>query len=273
MGTIYIDLLVIINLYITFFLLRATAAFLHRKVSTRRILAGSFAGGVSSLIILLPPLPFLLNILVKVVTGSLIVLIVFGCKSRREFLKNALIFIIINIVFAGFTLLLWFFAAPLGMEFNNSVVYFDISFVALIVTTALAYGLIRILRYILDVKHAAERTYKVRISIGGVTVTLDAVADSGNLLTDYFSGLFVIIVPQATLGVRVEDLGLPRLLPYNTIDSSGLIPAFRAQEIVIQSDNMPDKAVNALVGITESDSGALNETANTPAIFNPKLLI
>jgi stage II sporulation protein GA (sporulation sigma-E factor processing peptidase) len=254
-NTIYIDLLVIINLYITYFLLKGASAFLHRKLAVRRLLAGSFAGGLTSLLILLPPLHILLNVILKIAAGMLIIWIAFGYKSGYEYLKNSLIFIIINIVFAGATLLLWFFAAPLSMEFNNGFVYFDISFFALVITTAIAYGLIRLLRYILDVKQIAEREYKIEILLNGKKITLEALADSGNLLTDYFTGLPVIICPQSAV-MPPEKF---RLLPYNTIDSSGLIPVFRADEIVIN-----DKSVNALIGITDKEN---------PAIFNPKLLI
>jgi stage II sporulation protein GA (sporulation sigma-E factor processing peptidase) len=259
-NIIYIDLLVLINLYITYFLLKAASVFLHLKIPTRRILAGSLAGGVSSLIILLPALPFLANALVKIIAGMLIILIAFGYKNGYEYLKNSLIFIIINVVFAGFTMMLWFFAAPLGMRFHNGFAYFDISFATLLITTVSAYGLIRILRYVLDVKNAGDRKYKITISINSKTVTLDALADSGNLLSDYFTGLPVVICPQSAVSPPEKF----RLLPYNTIDSSGLIPVFRADEIIIKSDSKPDKSVKALVGITEKES---------PAIFNPKLLI
>jgi stage II sporulation protein GA (sporulation sigma-E factor processing peptidase) len=270
MGTIYIDLLVVINLYITFFLLKGTAAFLHKKITNSRIIAGSLAGGASSLVILLPPLGFLLNIAVKIAAGMLIIIISFGYKNGYEYLKNSLIFVIINVVFAGLALLLWFFSAPLGMELNNGVAYFDISFTALVMTTALSYGLVRLLRYILDVKQVGERSYKIEITAGGNSVTLDAIPDSGNMLTDYFTGLWVIICPYSQAEQIAPDGILAdepppgiRLLPYNTIDSSGLIPVFKAEKIVIKADNMPDKSVNALIGITKK---------NSPAIFNPKLL-
>jgi stage II sporulation protein GA (sporulation sigma-E factor processing peptidase) len=259
-NIIYIDLLVIINLYITYFLLKGTAVFLHRKIPTGRLLTGAFTGGATSLIILLPPLGMILNSGLKLAAGVIIVLITFGYKSGEEFRKNLLIFIIINVIFAGATLLLWFFVAPAGMQYNNGFAYFEISFVVLVGTTSAAYGLIRLLRYVLDAKSIADREFSVEITLNGKTAALSAIADSGNLLTDYFSGLPVVICPQAAI-MPPEKF---RLLPYNTIDSSGLIPVFRVDEIVIKSDNMPDKRVNALVGVTQS---------NTPCVFNPKLLI
>ncbi|MCL1832720.1 MAG: sigma-E processing peptidase SpoIIGA [Oscillospiraceae bacterium] len=265
MSTIYVDLLVIINIYITYFLLRGTAVFLHRSVTRRRLLLGSVAGGLSSLIILLPTLLLVINAVLRIAVGGLIVFIAFGWGNRRDFLKNALFFMIVNVVFAGFTLMLWFFAAPLGMEWTGGVVYFDVSLPVLIVTTAFAYGLIRLLRYIMDVKNAGDKAYRITITMSGKAVELDAIADSGNMLTDYFTGLPVIVVSKSA-GLATADAGLPRLLPYNTIDSAGLISVYRASNIVIKSESNVSKPVNALIGITDSD-----KTAH--AIFNPKLLI
>ncbi|MCL1903437.1 MAG: sigma-E processing peptidase SpoIIGA [Oscillospiraceae bacterium] len=267
MGVVYIDLLIIINLYITFFLIKATSVFLHRQITTKRVLLGALVGGASSLIILLPPLLFLFNALIKIVVGSIIVLIAFGYKTGYEYMKNSLIFIIINVVFAGFTLMLCFFASPLGMTHNNGIVYFNISFTVLIITTISAYVLIRLLRYAIDARSAGDRTFTITFTRSGKTVTLSALADTGNMLTDYFSGLPVIICPPLLSDLVMSDNNNaipPRLLPYNTISSSGLIPVYKADEIIIKSDNMPDKSVKALIGISENDA---------PAIFNPKLLI
>jgi stage II sporulation protein GA (sporulation sigma-E factor processing peptidase) len=263
-NAIYVDLLVIINLYITFFLLKGTAVFLHRAVTNRRLLLGSLLGGLSSLIVILPAIPVPVNSLLRLASGFVIVLLAFGFKSRGEFLKTSLIFVIINVVFAGFTLMLWFFAAPLGMQWTGGIVYFDISFAMLIFTTAAAYGVIRLLRYILDVKHAADREYTVTITMSGDSVTLAAIADSGNMLTDYFTGLPVIVV-SGSAGLNTSGL-LPRLLPYNTIDSAGLISVYKAEKIIIKTAERPDKPVKALIGISDKN-------ATDVAVFNPRLLI
>jgi len=273
METVYIDLLVIINLYITYFLLKGTGVFLHRKLSTARCAAGAFAGGVSSIAILLPPLPFFANIVIKAASGAVITLIAFG---RKDFLKNALFFIIINVVFAGLTLLLWLFAAPFGMTYRNGFAYFDISFAALAVTTAISYGLIKLLRYLLDTR-ISEREYKIEIINRGQTVTLPALADSGNMLVDFFTGMSVIVCGEdavkSVFPEAVYELGengnYPdgiRFLPYTTVSSAGLIPVFKAEKISVKTEGRPDKAVRALIGVTK-------EKIDGVAIFNPKIII
>ena len=53
---IYIDVLLVVNLYINYFLVRGTSLMLRRKVSPRRVLLASAVGAVGSLLILVPDL-------------------------------------------------------------------------------------------------------------------------------------------------------------------------------------------------------------------------
>jgi len=257
-----------VNLYVNFFLIKACGAFLHRKISTPRCVLGAMTGGVSSLVILLPSLPVLPSAGIKLFIGAVLVLIVFG---RGGFLKNSLIFLVINMLFAGVMLILSLFSSPLGMIYNNGTVYFDISFLALLIFTALAYLLIRVLRYFLDVKFNADRVYTVVFKYRGENRTLNAFADSGNTLTDFFTGSPVIICDKSTCADLFPDLEVSshelvkglRLLPYSTINGSGIIPVFKPDSVKID-----DKSVDALIGISKND---INKNG-VNAIFNPKLL-
>jgi len=262
-NIIYIDTLIIINLYVNFFLLKACGVILHRRIGTARCIWGAVAGGASSLVILFPALPAFMNVLVKIAIGAAIVLIAFGLGSFRAFLKNALVFIVINIIFAGFMLILHLFASPPGMVYNNGVVYLDISFLALVISTAAAYFLIRTMRYFLDVKFNAEKVYNVTFEYEGRSVSLSAFADSGNTLTDFFTGKPVIICDRSVFGENPPRKGI-RLLPYNTVSSSDLLPVFKPDSVKIGEKN-----VDIMIGISKT---AINKNG-VNAIFNPKLLI
>ncbi|MCL2108637.1 MAG: sigma-E processing peptidase SpoIIGA [Oscillospiraceae bacterium] len=272
-NIIYIDALIIINLYVNFFIIKACGVFMHRKTGTKRCILAAVAGGFASLVILLPALPAPLNAIIKLSIGAVLVLIAFGYGSFREFLKNALVFLIVNISFAGLMLLLRLFAAPLNMIYNNGVVYFDISFIALLSFTAAAYGLIRLLRYILDVKFSADKIYAIAFDYKGVSRSLSAAADSGNNLTDYITGYPVIICDKSSCeGIPVEfpdtdnyqHVKGVRILPYYTIGGSGILPVFKPDRVKIGT-----KEVTAMIGI--SKEAISHEGVN--AIFNPKLLI
>jgi stage II sporulation protein GA (sporulation sigma-E factor processing peptidase) len=270
-NIVYIDTLFIINLYVNFFLIKACGAFLHRRISTVRCVLGAVSGGVSSLVILLPSLPLFLNAAIKLVIGAVLVLIVFGWEDFGKFAKNALIFFVINVIFAGVMLVLGLFVSPLGMIYNNGTVYFDISFLALLIFTAAAYFTVRVLRYFLDVRFNADKVYKILFKYNGESRTLSAFADSGNTLTDFFTGKPVIICDKSTCadlfpGFEAADFELVRglrLLPFSTINGSGIIPVFKPESITIDG-----KDVDVLLGISKE---SINKNG-VNAIFNPKLL-
>ena len=278
-NIIYIDTLIIINLYVNFFLIKGCGAFLHRNIGTVRCILGAAAGGISSLVILFPALSLFMGIIIKVFIGAALVFIIFGFKSPRDFLKNSFIFIAINIIFAGLMLVLSLFASPLGMIYNNGAVYFDISFLTLVFSTAAAYFLIRALRYLLDVKFSADRIYSISFKYNGKSAYLSAFADSGNTLTDFFTGFPVIICDKSACESIFPDLedffdnykikkGV-RFLPFSTVGGSGLMPVFKPESVVIKSLKNNGKKVDALIGISRNgiDKNGVN------AIFNPKLLI
>ncbi len=58
MNVIYVDILFVVNFFITFFLLQVTAKFSKRSEKLWRIVLASFIGGVYSLVILWDSLNF-----------------------------------------------------------------------------------------------------------------------------------------------------------------------------------------------------------------------
>lgn len=54
MKSIYLDVLIVLNIYVNYFLLRATAKFTHTPLKTIRCIISSAIGSLFSLTILLP---------------------------------------------------------------------------------------------------------------------------------------------------------------------------------------------------------------------------
>ena len=85
MTTIYIDILVCLNVIVNYFLLLASGKFLSRPYKRWRILLGAFLGGLYSLYILLPQLAQWFTILVELAMAATITLTAFG---REGILKT-----------------------------------------------------------------------------------------------------------------------------------------------------------------------------------------
>ena len=183
---IYIDVLILINLYVTYFEISAVCLLTHRRVNNIRIIIGSAIGAAASLTIFIPQDMTLLLTVIKLALCFVITFAVFGKSKASDFLRALLFLLLVNFVFSGLMLCIWLFAAPMNMLFINGTVYFGIDVLTVLVCTAVSYLLLRAIRLILDKNGRCDRKYKVVISNLGKMCSLCALADSGNgtVITD-----------------------------------------------------------------------------------------
>ncbi len=271
--TVYADVLVILNLYINYFLIRSTTLLLRREVSVKRCVFGALAGAFGALVILLPPLPFFVIVLEKTALGALITFIVFGRQKFSDFAVCALFFLVVSFIFAGLALALWTFAAPYGMVFANGIFTFNIPLFAIACFTAAAYFTVRLVKYFSDRRLRKNKICAVKIVRNGTTVELRGLCDTGNGLRDIFSGKPVVVceadkisgvIPQNILdyfgGKPNEGL---RLIPCKTALSESLLPIFKADGIIIDG-----KSADALVGVSRNVLGEDIDCIFDPAIIS-----
>jgi stage II sporulation protein GA (sporulation sigma-E factor processing peptidase) len=275
---IYLDVLIVLNTYVNYFLIKGTSKITHTPVKTWRCVLTSFIGSFFSLAILMP-MSAAAGIGLKLCAAALIVSAAFGIKDKKHTLKLILCFYIVNFVFGGFVLVMYEIFKPSFMAFNNSCFYVDFSLLSLVVFTAAAYLLVKGLRFFLDRGCDISHSYRVIIKYENAVVSIDGIPDTGNSLVDAFSGKPVIIcgIEQLSSIEKISGAGLAgkapeemcrlgfRLVPYSTIGNSGMMPVFVPDEIFIcDNESERKKKVDALVGINFKE---------TPAIFNPGLLV
>lgn len=269
---VYADVLIILNMYINYFLIRSTALFLKRDITARRCVLAAFIGGLGALVILLPELPFFVIAAEKIILGALIVLTAFGRQKPVDFLVCTLFFLVVSFGFAGIMMALWTFAAPYNMVFFNGVCSFDIPLFAIAAFTAAAYCLVRLIRLLSDRRIRCVTPRTVRIVKDGAEISLRGLSDTGNSLCDVFSGKPVIIcdsdkiagiAPQCVLdyfnGNAAEGL---RLIPCKTVIAESLLPVFRADSVTIDG-----KPADAVIGVSKNSLGE-----DIDCIFDPKII-
>lgn len=283
---IYLDVLILINLYVTYFQILAVSAFTHRKSVWYRKLSAAGIGAVASLSIFIPQEMVLTLTLLKIFLCALIAFVAFGYTGFHAYAVSVLFLMLVSFVFSGLMLCVWLFAAPMKMLFINGTVYFGIDTMTIILSTCAAYGVVRIIRYILDKNGKTDGKYTVIIKNNGRECRLSALADSGNGMVDCFSGLPVIVCrrdmcadvsPPAIEMIEnnsdISDIGTQmikgvRIMPFSTVGKGGLICMFKAESVVIDDETNEEKyPVNALIGIV------IGGRQEYEAIFNPKILV
>lgn len=265
--TVYLDTLVILNTYTTWLMLSLTARLSHTPSKPLRTAIGAFLGGFSSLIMLLPAETAISQAFILVFKLSITALIsasAFYSKpmSRKKLITVLLYFISINILFGGAVYLVKTLFKTSVIYFDNSTFYFDISLADLIFLTAVIYVAVVVFTHFTQRQADRNASYTVEIEVGQRSYTLEGTADTGNTVTDIFTGKPVIICTGTENDLPEGVKTLP--VPYSTVNGEGLLYAFSPEAVYIQDDKGVKTVASALVAFSE---GGVRR-----AVFNPKIL-
>lgn len=238
---IYADILFIVNTYINYALLRLCGIIRQEKIKTWKVVISAALGGLYSFVILIENFNSVLLLLSKLLFAALCVYIAFEAQSKRRYLKLYLTFIFLSFVFAGIMLAVWFFLSPDSMYYNNTVVYFDINALTLIVLTVICYFVVIIIEKCLKTKIPKSVIYITEIEIMGETFSCRALLDTGNCLKEPFSDLPVVVINSSvknnntTLKALTEKSEeLCRYVVCKSLGTNTLLKAYRPKKLSIK---------------------------------------
>lgn len=272
-NVIYLDVLIILNLFVNYFLFLGTSFFLHQRKKRWRMLLGAGVGSLFSLLIFADELSFFWMLLIKLPLAALLVWIAFGFQDKALYIKTVFAFFGVNFLFAGIMMGIQLLLSPTNMLFRNGTVYFNLSALTLVCGTLAAYGVIRLIGYFLNSRVKTKEIRKIVIQADGRETILSGFVDTGNKLTDQISGLPIIICEyqsireilptelqesfrnNATTGIeRLEGhrwASRIRFVPFQVVGHSGMLMAFKPDHFYILSENEDkQEEKEALIGVT-----------------------
>ena len=230
---IYVDVLFVVNFFITYLLLISTSFFAKSEIKQYRAVIASVLGGLYSLVIIFDKLNFLLSAIGKIFASLLIVFVAFGFIRVWTYLKNFIIF----------------FFSPKGMTVKNSNVYFDISATQLLVSAFCAYLVTYIIIKITNRTLAKGEIYSLSIFVDNNEYKFYAFADSGNKLREPFSDYPVIIVDKSKMPEKCE-----RLIPCQTVSGQGMLKAFKPDKIIISNGKNKIEITKVYIALSDVNS-------------------
>ncbi len=259
---IYADILFVLNLAVDYLLLFAAARIAGAKFARLRALLGAAIGAVYSFIIFFP-LSKTVLVFTRFCTVLIMVLVTFGKRKIAEFLRLSVIFYISSFIFSGFMMLINSFLKTQNFFAKNGIVYFEFSPMEIVISAAAAFAVTEVLRRLF--RHGeVEGKFIVKIYYGENTAVLKGFTDTGNSLTEPFSGTpvavaqpkaLIKILPEAMLEAMLKkDLSTEyafRLVPCNTVSGSVLMPAFKPDLVLINNEKGEFEAEELLIGLSE----------------------
>ena len=237
---IYADILLAVNWWIDFLLLIGVQRAAGVRARPWRLVFGALLGALSCCVLFLPPMPALLSIAVKFAAAVVMVLVAFHWNGTRRFFKLLLLLFGLSAGLSGVSAALYYFAAPLGFYVFNGVVYYAVSPWLLIGLTLLCYGVLWAIEKVSVRRAPLGHSFILRIACDGKVARVRCLYDSGNHLVEPFSNSPVLVVERGALeGIisipdSADDLpanGRWRVVPFDTLGGSGLLPAFFADHV------------------------------------------
>ncbi len=251
---IYADVLVVINFYVTYFLLLAATLISGERLRRIRLLFSSFFGGFYSLFILVDFESKAAELAVRLGAVLLPVLIAFGVKNLAVLVRAFVSYLVCSFVFAGLMFALWYFVCPSGMYFNGTAVYFDIDILTLAIFTVICYGFLRAFDFFFRKRAPVNTVFYCTVKLKDESFTLRAFLDTGNSLSDSFTGKPVIIVCKECLPSSVSGGELPenqRFIFCKTLSGKGMLPAFTPESVSLKGAELEFTTDSVMLAVTE----------------------
>lgn len=257
---IYVDVLLTVNWVIDFLLLRAEAHLLCLSIGRWRLPLAAAVGAVSSLTVLLPPLPTAAVWGIQLAVAAAMTGVAFGFLSPKQAAVRVTVLFALSAGVAGVATAVWWWLAPQAVQVINGAVYWNVSPLWLILSVAAAYGLMRVYGWAVSRhRRSVAVYYRVLAVCGGKQVVFRALLDTGNRLSEPFSGAPVVVAAYEAVAPLVTPAwnrpmpSLPcgaRMVPYEAVGHSGILPAFRPERLVVWNDRHCCDVTGAYIAVT-----------------------
>ncbi len=246
---IYVDVLFVVNFFITYLLLLVTSLISKTEASQFRLLFSSAVGGLYSLVIICDKLNFLVSTLGKLGVSILIIFIAFSFRRFSVFIKKFLIFIFTNMLFFGIISAVYIYLKPQGMAIKNGSVYFNISAKLLLLCAFLAYIITFTIIKICNRTLSKNEIFNLTVIKDDVSYHFFALCDSGNKLKEPFSDYPVIIVDKSKMSIKCD-----RVIPCQTVSGEGILKAFKPDKIILSNGKNKAEISKVYIALSDIDS-------------------
>lgn len=290
---VYVDVLFATNLVVNYLLLLATGKLAGRIVNARRLLLASALGALYAASALVCPLNAAYSLPARLAFGLFMVALSFPGQKLQSFITVAVSFYLCSAMAAGTAMALQSYRVSILLQ--NPVVPSDGDVVHWwIVASSLA---------VLSVFPVIARAggfqpgkplplMGLELEVGGRTLGLTGLVDTGNNLRDPVSNLPVVVVDWEPLRKimpgevsafflstwdsmpeRLSDTPMGkrlRLIPYESLSGrKGVLPGFRPDHVVILEKNGQRVKKDAIVGVSGE---RLSPSGLYQALLHPDLV-
>lgn len=254
---IFIDVIVIENFIVNFFLLDLTASTFNIKIVWKKIFIASLLGAIYTLTIVFKGLNIFTIIPIRVLVAIFMVYVTLNIKDITMLLKGVIAFFLYTFTLGGVIICSEYKSnTPMDglviTNFSNRIPLLSMMLIYLVMS--------RVVKFIFERKKIKVFTYDLDIKIRGTFYKIKALLDTGNELKEPVTNLPVIIVEKSKLMNTGYELYEKLYIPFKAVDgSSNYLEAFTPDEIKINSDKNIYQSIKAIIAVTDNKLSEYDE--------------
>lgn len=256
---IYLDMLLLENFLVNFFLIYVTTRTVRIRVKLKRVYLSAFIGALSCILVLIYPMNAILQLILKFGVAFIMLWIPYGNKITT-IIKSTLIFIMYSMVLAGMCVFIKF--NEMGALPADGIIW-DFSYKKLLLSVMiLAIFIDRMVIYIKDRKDIHKLVYNVDIFFDESKKTVKAFLDTGNELREPVTNLPVIVIEEGiinTMTLKEDDMFT---IPYRVVNGNkGNLYGIRPKHVDIHIDDKNIESKEVIIAFCKdklSNSGDFN---------------
>lgn len=233
---LYVDLLVIEDLILNYCILIGTSLLLNRLTSFPKLFLSSVVGTIP-LIFLFTTIDKSLIFIISLLFSIIMSIIAFKHEDIIYTIKNIMYIYFTSIFIGGFVYLINIYFLP---KIDNYLLNF---FTLIIIAPIITYIYIKSIK---KIKTNYSNYYVIDIYLKGKEkITMNSYLDTGNILKDPYKRRPIILIDKNKINYQNEKI---IFVPYNTIDSHGILECFLPEKIYI---NKVGERKNVLIGLID----------------------
>lgn len=256
---VYIDVVIFINFVFDLFLMMSVNSILKRHTKIYKMILSSLFGGISILGLFINFSTITL-FLFKIFISIVMILISFGFKDIRTFIRNFIHLYLCSMVLGGFMYFL-----NIQFSYRNDGLIFAYNGLSVNFIGIILLGPFILISYIKENKNLKlnfNTYYECELYFDDKNrIIVNTFLDTGNKLSDPYTGKSIILINEGLLDFSKKN---PIYVPYNTLQNHGLLKCYKGGMLIINNRT----ARNFLIGISEEKIGL----EGVDCIINNKIL-
>ena len=274
--TVYLDVVLMENLMMSYIILLATGLILKLKLKHIRLIIGSLIGAIYSIVAYTGFLEIYSSFILKIILSIIIVYIAYNPQSVKTLSKELLFFYLTSFVFGGAAFALIYIVKPQDILMKNGLFLGTYPLKTVILAAIVAFVIIITAFTIIKSKLTKKNMIcEIELKLNNKMIKTEALIDTGNMLKEPITNLPVVVIEHTLLyecipkeilnhlediiggdfgkiseEIKMKYVSKLKLIPFSSLGKqNGMLIGIKPEYLKIIKEEVVEVKENVILGI------------------------